>query len=252
MIMKYAVGVLVCALSVSRLAIAQQGGDQAASAEHGQSLYELHCVLCHGDSGAGNPPMFPALDANENLADPLLIVASVRQGSGIMPPFPDLMIEDITALANYVRNAWTNNFGTVSSGEVTAALEGVGEAAQGASVWDGVFTEAQAERGRAVYPGPCGLCHGRRLDGASDDPDMRATPPLARARFLRVWEGRTLATLFEYTRATMPEANPASLADQEYVDIIAYMLSVSGMPAGAEELQPDPSSLARFIIRQQP
>ncbi len=252
MIKRYAVGILACALFISRVAIAQQGVDQATSAEHGQSLYELHCVICHGDSGAGNPPMFPALDANDNLADSLLIVANIRQGSGIMPPFPDLTIEDITALANYIRNAWTNDFGAVSSEEVAASLEGVGEAAEGISVWDGVFTEAQAERGRTVYPGPCGLCHGRRLDGASDDPDMRSTPPLARARFLRVWEGRTLATLFEYTRATMPEANPQSLADQEYVDIIAYMLSVSGMPAGDEELQPDPQSLARFVIRQQP
>ena len=50
----------------------------------------------------------------------------------------------------------------------------------------------------------------------------------------------------------MPEANPESLDDQEYVDIIAYMLSVSGMPAGDDELQPDSQSLARFIIRQQP
>lgn len=103
-----------------------------------------------------------------------------------------------------------------------------------------------------MYPGPCGLCHGRRLDGAPDDPDMLSTPSLARARFLRIWEGRSLATLFEYTRATMPEANPESLDDQEYVDIIAYMLSVSGMPAGDDELEPDSQSLARFIIRQQP
>ena len=53
------------------------------------------------------------------------------------------------------------------------------------SVWEGVFTEAQANRGQAVYDGACGLCHGRRLNGAPDDPDMRSTPPLARAKFLR-------------------------------------------------------------------
>ena len=121
-----------------------------------------------------------------------------------------------------------------------------------ASVWDGVFTEAQARVGQAVYPGACGTCHGHRLNGAPDDPDMRSTPPLARARFLRVWEGRSLATLFEYTRATMPESNPGSLTDDEFVDVIAYMLSVGGMRAGDAELRPDLSSLARIVIGQQP
>ncbi|MCH7671622.1 MAG: c-type cytochrome [Proteobacteria bacterium] len=120
------------------------------------------------------------------------------------------------------------------------------------SVWEGVFTEAQANRGQAVYDGACGLCHGRRLNGAPDDPDMRSTPPLARAKFLREWEGRSLAVLFEYTRATMPENNPGSLTDEEFVDVIAYMLSVSGMPAADEELQPDPQSLARSVIQQRP
>ncbi len=169
-----------------------------------------------------------------------------------MPAFPDLTAEEISSLANYVRNAWANDFGSVSTEEVAAVLEGLEEAGPIVSVWDGVFTEAQATRGQAVYPGACGICHGRRLNGAPEDPDMRSTPPLARARFLRVWEGRSLATLFEYTRATMPEDNPNSLTEQEYADVIAYMLTVGGMPAGDDELQPDPQSLARVVIQPQP
>jgi mono/diheme cytochrome c family protein len=169
-----------------------------------------------------------------------------------MPPFPDLTPEEISSVANYIRNAWANGFGSVSTEEVAAVLEGLEETGRMASVWDGVFTESQATRGQAVYPGACGICHGRRLNGAPEDPDMRSTPPLARARFLRVWEGRSLATLFEYTRATMPEDNPNSLTDQEYVDVIAYMLTVGGMPAGGDELQPDPQSLARVVIRPRP
>ena len=249
--LKRVIGLLGIAWFVGPAAVAQQGIDPALI-ERGQLLYEINCVLCHKESGEGGVPMFPALDGNEQLVDALRIVTSISQGSGVMPPFPDLTVEDITALANYIRNAWTNDFGVVSTDEVVASLEGLQLTGQAISVWDGVFTEAQAERGQAVYPGPCGLCHGRRLDGAPDDPDMLSTPSLARARFLRIWEGRSLATLFEYTRATMPEANPESLDDQEYVDIIAYMLSVSWMPAGDDELEPDSQSLARFIIRQQP
>ena len=118
------------------------------------------------------------------------------------------------------------------------------------SIWDGVYTEAQSTRGEFVYEGACGFCHGYRLDGAADDPDMRSSPPLARAKFLRDWEGRSLAVLFELSKTTMPEDNPGSLTDQEYVDVIAYMLSVSNLPAGPNELQPDLQSLARVVINQ--
>ena len=122
---------------------------------------------------------------------------------------------------------------------------------QQASVLDGVFNEAQAKRGQFAYEGACGFCHGNRLDGAADDPDMRSAPPLARAKFLREWDGRSLATLFEYTKATMPEDNPGSMSDKEYVDIIAYMLSVSRIQAGDGELLPEPQSLAGVVIQQQ-
>jgi mono/diheme cytochrome c family protein len=120
------------------------------------------------------------------------------------------------------------------------------------SVWDGVFSEAQAIRGREVYEGACAFCHGSRLNGAPDDPDMRAAPPLARARFERVWKGRSLAALFSYTRSTMPEDNPDSLTDQETIDVIAYMLSVGGMPAGDDELPPDLRRLTPVVISPQP
>ena len=247
--MKSMVVVLGLALISAPAAVAQQV--DTVLFEQGHQLYRDNCLLCHKDSGAGDPPMFSALNGNDQLGDPVRIVSNIHQGMGTMPPFPHLTAEEIASLATYVRNAWTNDFGGVTVEEVAAVLEGLGETRQTASVWDGVFTEVQAKRGQAVYPGPCGTCHGRRLNGAPDDPDMRSTTPLARARFLRIWEGRSLATLFEYTRATMPEGNPGSLTDEEYVDVIAYMLSVGGMPAGDDELRPDPQSLARVVIQTQ-
>jgi mono/diheme cytochrome c family protein len=251
MMLKIMVGVLGLAFVIAPLAVAQQVVDTVLF-EQGQQLYQDNCSLCHKDSGAGDPPTFPTLIGNDRLGDVAGIVSLIHQGKGAMPPFPDLGAEEISFLANYVRNAWANDFGSVSIDEVATVLEGLEAIGETASVWEGVFTEAQAERGQAVYSGVCGLCHGRRLNGAPDDPDMRSTPPLARAPFLRGWEGKSLATLFEYTRATMPEDNPASLTDEEYVDIIAYMLSVGGMPAGDEEIRSDPQSLARTIIHQRP
>ncbi len=239
-------------VAVTVLGLALLSAPLAAQFEQGQALYQEKCALCHKDTGEGLPPVFPALNGNDRLGDAVRIVSNIHQGAGNMPPFPGLSAEEISALASYLRNAWANNFGNVSVEEVAAVLEGLDEVGQVASIWDGIFNETQAKRGQAVYPGSCGFCHGRRLNGAPDDPDMMSTPPLARAKFVRNWEGRSLATLFEYTRATMPESNPGSLNDQEYIDVIAYMLSVGGVPAGEVELNPHPQSLARTIIRKRP
>ena len=247
---KIAVGALSLGCVVGTFATAAGAAqvDDAARFEQGEQLYEARCARCHGASGEGRPPVFPALSGNDRLADVNLVIGTIRQGSGSMPPFPAFTPDETASVASYVRNAWTNDFGGVTADETAAALEGAADAGPAASVWDGVFTRGQATRGRGVYSGACGFCHGRRLNGAPDDPDMRSTPPLARARFLREWEGRSLATLFEYTRVTMPEDNPTSLTDEEYVDVIAYMLSMSRMPAGDEELSPDSPSLARIVI----
>jgi S-disulfanyl-L-cysteine oxidoreductase SoxD len=117
-----------------------------------------------------------------------------------------------------------------------------------ATIRDGVFTAEQARRGELAYTGPCDRCHGYKLDGASDDPDMLPAPPVAGPKFLRKWNGRTLAALVEYLRVTMPANNPGYLRDGEWADIVAYMLAVSGMPAGEGALPPDLATLARIVI----
>ena len=238
-------GLLACLLVPG--AVAAQVDDAAVE---GRRLYEQHCALCHGDSGGGRSTVFPALNGNERLGNAARIVRAVREGIGNMPAFPALSAAETAAVASYVRGAWTNGFGAVTADEAAAVLARLADAGPAASAWDGVFTEDQAARGRQVYFGACGLCHGRRLNGAPDDPDMLSTPPLARARFLRVWEGRSLAVLLAYTRLTMPEDNPASLTDQEYVDVVAYMLSMSRMPAGEDDLPADARGLANILIRQ--
>jgi mono/diheme cytochrome c family protein len=113
---------------------------------------------------------------------------------------------------------------------------------------DGVFTSVQAKRGEAIYTGPCSRCHGYRLDGAPDDPDMLPAPPAAGTKFLRKWNCRSLAVLLEYLRATMPENNPGYLSDEEYTDLVTYMLSVSGMPAGSVELKAEKGALSRILM----
>jgi len=131
-----------------------------------------------------------------------------------------------------------------------AAFDAAGQtAARGApSIRDGIFTADQAERGRIAYTGPCDRCHGYKLDGASDDPDMLPAPPIAGPKFLRKWAGRPLAALFEYVRVAMPSNNPGYLSDAEVADILAYMLSVSGLPPGNTALPSARAALASVAI----
>ena len=135
---------------------------------------------------------------------------------------------------------------------LSAACSGVQTgAAEPRSIRDGVFTPEQAARGQLAYTGPCDRCHGYKLDGAPDDPDMLPPPPIAGAKFLRKWNGRTLASLYEYLRVAMPANNPGYLSATEVVDIVAYMLSTSGMPAGRESLPANREALAGIVILPQ-
>lgn len=236
-------------------------GSAGASAQHsvdpetferGQALYEANCSVCHQETGAGTTPVFPELRGNETLSDPYVLVSKVYQGLGNMPPFPTLSPEDITAIASYVGNAWGNNFGAPTQDEVEAVLADFDEPQDTRTIWDGVYTKAQAKRGQEVSRAPCGLCHGRRMNGAPDDSDMVPGPALARAKFLREWDGRSLGTLFTYSISTMPQSNPGFMPPEDYAATIAYMLELSGAPAGDEELPSDAWDLAHILIKPEP
>ena len=152
MLLKIVARVLGLTFIVAPLVVTPQVIDTALFVR-GQQLYRDHCALCHKDSGAGQPPDFPALSGNARLSDPVGIVNTIRHRTGNMPPFPDLSAAEISSLANYVRNAWVNEYGGVTTEEVAAVLDGLEQIGQTMSAWDGVFTDAQAERGQAVYPG---------------------------------------------------------------------------------------------------
>ncbi|MDB5474112.1 MAG: hypothetical protein JWP99_1415 [Devosia sp.] len=134
---------------------------------------------------------------------------------------------------------------------VLAGLPGGSFGQEERTIWDGVFTADQALRGKQVNSGVCSKCHGDRGDGANE-PDQPGGPAIARFSFLRKWEGTSLASLFEYVKTTMPPDNPASRTDQQYIDVIAHMLELSGAPAGDTELPPDPEVLDFVYIEQKP
>ena len=94
--------------------------------------------------------------------------------------------------------------------------------ADGKTVWDGVYTDAQAARGETQYQANCSACHrgGPRRD----------------EEFTRDWSGSDVESLFSQIKESMPAGAPSSLNDDVYVDIVAYMLRVNAFPAGTSEL----------------
>jgi len=68
--------------------------------------------------------------------------------------------------------------------------------------------------------------------------------------FTSTWGGAPAGELFMLMSTTMPQDNPASLALQEYADILAYFLSMNGMPAGDRELPGNQDALNAVVIQK--
>jgi len=64
----------------------------------GKSIYLRDCAACHGDSGQGSPPQFPALRDIGNRMKATDFDDRVRKGGGRMPAFPHLQPEALEAI----------------------------------------------------------------------------------------------------------------------------------------------------------
>ena len=114
-------------------------------------------------------------------------------------------------------------------------------AAQGTrSVWDGVYTEAQANRGAALFDRECAQCHGPAGAGGG------MAPALVGSEFSANYDGQTVGDLFDRNRNTMPVGREGQLGGVQNADITAFMLQVNKFPAGLTEL-PSQSMMLRQI-----
>jgi mono/diheme cytochrome c family protein len=138
--------------------------------------------------------------------------------------------------------------GTVLRGaETTLTQAGGGRVSPRAGLktaWDGVYTEAQAGRGRQTYRRACSPCHGVDLAGGDD-----GAPALVGSILTASWHDKSLARIVGTVRGAMPKDNPGSLSLASYVDVIAFLLEANDVPAGRTELPPDLQMLEgiRFV-----
>src|SRR5260370_24201641 len=94
------------------------------------------------------------------------------------------------------------------------------------------YTVEQANAGRETYQVKCATCHLSDLKGSNE------ASPLAGGNFVNTWRARTTSDLFNRIRNTMPISDPGSLADEEAINIVAYLLQANGAAAGAQALTP--------------
>jgi hypothetical protein len=142
-----------------------------------------------------------------------------------------------------------------------SALAGVVSTAAGQpratrTIWEGVYSEAQAARGEKAYKLSCGYCHKDDLTGGFFDDGNGRAPALAGARafdssFDKRWTGKTVGEMVIDVGTAMPQQDPGSLPPETYVDIITFLLSKNGVPAGAAELPPDLEKLQEIQITPQ-
>ena len=98
------------------------------------------------------------------------------------------------------------------------------------SVWDGIYTAAQAAKGADEFGQSCASCHGAGLEGTGE------APGLTGGKSLSDYDGLTMGDLSDRTRKSMPQDAPDSLSRETYANILAYVLKMNGFPTGSKPL----------------
>jgi mono/diheme cytochrome c family protein len=106
------------------------------------------------------------------------------------------------------------------------------------TVWDGVYTDAQAARGLTAFGPSCSGCHALAPEGKS---------PLVGDAFWKSFAQKNVSDVIEFVSTYMPNGNPGSLAEPTYRDIVALMLKSNGFPAGQSELGRDTAANVQII-----
>lgn len=120
-----------------------------------------------------------------------------------------------------------------------ASMNFLGNAQQGTppgrTVWDGAYTDAQAERARSTFDARCANCHTLGTEGGAGNGG-----PVSGDKFWKAFTQRTVGDLLRFVKKNMPNgAQAGSLSAETYNDLVALILKSNGFPAGSVEVTPD-------------
>jgi S-disulfanyl-L-cysteine oxidoreductase SoxD len=214
-----------------------------AQAARGKPKFEMSCGRCHNNELVGSE-RGPTLKGNgfwnkyenDSLGSLFTFLRDMmpRDGAGLVS---DEVKVDILA---YILSRNDVPAGADELKLAASALEAIKITKKG--VLDGVYTAAQAERGKANFlSGRCGGCH--QLDLSGD-----RGPALKGDSFLSHWENGSVNALFKKISETMPPNSPNETSDEAKVDIVAYLLQSNAFPAGKSELTLDADALEAIEI----
>ena len=99
------------------------------------------------------------------------------------------------------------------------------------TVWDRVYSDAQAKRGADAYRAVCSGCHRGDLSGYNGV--LRGTA------FMERWREDSVQSLFNNIKKTMPRNDPGILKDDMYLDIVTFLLQQNTFPVGTSDLSPE-------------
>ena len=99
---------------------------------------------------------------------------------------------------------------------------------------DGIYSEAQAARGRQVFEAICAECH--------------LTADWTQPAFLERWEEASVFRLWYWIYERMPHGNPGSLTREQVTDALTYIFQLNGLPPGPSELADDDDSIDDYWI----
>jgi hypothetical protein len=102
----------------------------------------------------------------------------------------------------------------------------------------GVYTEAQAAQGAAIFAERACVTASRPRDVGSARPEGRSWP---------LGQG-SVAALSDYLARAMPQFAPGTLEPADNVKLVAFLLKTNGHPAGAKPLPEDHAALAAIRL----
>lgn len=114
----------------------------------------------------------------------------------------------------------------------------IGATTSSRTVWEGVYTDAQAQRAVEMFNQSCARCHSLVETGRS---------PLIGSGFWAHYSQTTVGDLLTYIRTSMPNGGGGSLPAATYNDIVALILRSNGFPSGSVELAPDTVADVRIV-----
>jgi quinoprotein glucose dehydrogenase len=120
------------------------------------------------------------------------------------------------------------------------ALVAIGQTTAHRTIWDGIYTDAQADRGSAAYSRSCVGCHALTPEGKA---------PLVGDAFWKSFSQKTTGDLVGFISAYMPNGAPGTLSAPTYEDIAAFLLKSNGFPAGSSELTQSTGAGTQIIPR---